>query len=179
MPITQQRVGEFLREGLSYLAQHESRTRQEVVDHLETAMQPSPDESEPDKNDRPWWQTRFLWTSVGMVKAGWMTKDGSGVWAVTPAGRQALDQYPDPESFRLAAHHAYREWEKSSKPAQRRAWLVRGSSVLGVNVVPEWLAEGFCSLARSGLGGFAGVDMGHRAYKTENHPPLLCYGGPT
>ena len=151
MPITQQRVGEFLREGLSYLAQHESRTRQEVVDHLETAMQPSPDESEPDKNDRPWWQTRFLWTSVGMVKAGWMTKDGSGVWAVTPAGRQALDQYPDPESFRLAAHHAYREWEKSSKPAQRRAWLVRGSSVLGVNVVPEWLAEGFCSLAASQL----------------------------
>lgn len=63
---------------------------------VSTAMQPSPDESEPDKNDRPWWRTRFLWTSVGMVKAGWMTKDGSGVWAVTPAGRQALDQYPDP-----------------------------------------------------------------------------------
>ena len=35
-----------------------------------------------------------------------MTKDGNGVWAVTPSGRQALDQYPDPESFRLAAHHA-------------------------------------------------------------------------
>lgn len=68
MPITQQRVGEFLREGLAYLAQHESRTRQEVVDHLESAMQPTPDESEPAKNDRPWWQTRFLWTSVGMVK---------------------------------------------------------------------------------------------------------------
>ena len=79
MPITQQRVGEFLREGLAYLAQHESRTRQEVVDHLESAMQPTPDESEPAKNDRPWWQTRFLWTSVGMVKAGWMTKDGNGV----------------------------------------------------------------------------------------------------
>jgi len=149
--ITQQRVGEFLREALSYLAQHESRTRQEVVDHLESAMQPTPDESEPDTSGRPAWATRFLWASVGPVKAGWMTKDGGGIWSATPEGREVLDQYPDPESFRLAANQAYREWEKASKPAQRRAWLVRGSSVLGVNVVPEWLSDGFCSLAASQL----------------------------
>ena len=34
---------------------------------------------------------------------------------------------------------------------RRRAWLVRGSSVLGVNVVPEWLTDGFVSLAASQL----------------------------
>lgn len=121
------------------------------MDHLATAMTPTPDETELDKNGRPSWHTRFLWTSVGMVKAGWMTKDGGGVWAATPRGQEALAQHPDPESFRLAAHAAYREWEKASKPAQRRAWLIRGSSVLGVNITPDWLAEGYCSLAASQL----------------------------
>jgi 5-methylcytosine-specific restriction protein B len=33
----------------------------------------------------------------------------------------------------------------------RRAWLVRGSSVNGYNLVPDWLAEGFVSLAASNL----------------------------
>ena len=32
-----------------------------------------------------------------------------------------------------------------------RAWLVRGSSVNGYNLVPKWLAEGSCSLAASQL----------------------------
>ncbi|OIJ62560.1 McrB family protein, partial [Streptomyces mangrovisoli] len=32
-----------------------------------------------------------------------------------------------------------------------RAWLIRGAAVQGVNLVPKWLAEGFCSLAASRL----------------------------
>ncbi len=35
--------------------------------------------------------------------------------------------------------------------AGSRAWLVRGSSVGGVNVVPQWLADGFVSVAASRL----------------------------
>lgn len=35
--------------------------------------------------------------------------------------------------------------------SNRRAWLVRGSAVSGANVVPEWLAEGFVSLAAAHL----------------------------
>lgn len=151
MPITQQRVGELLRAAMEYLAQHESRTRQEVLDHLGETVRPTPDETEPDTTGKPMWQDRFLWASVGMVKAGWITKDGGGVWAATQAGRDALATHPDPESFRLANHRAYHEWRQATKPAQRRAWLVRGSSVLGLNLVPDWLAEGFCSLAGSQL----------------------------
>ncbi len=33
----------------------------------------------------------------------------------------------------------------------RRAWLVRGSNVHGVNLVEDWLAEGYCSLPASKL----------------------------
>jgi 5-methylcytosine-specific restriction protein B len=151
MPITMQRTGVLLREAMVHLARHESLTRQEVLDHLPQTVELTPDEWELDKTGKPAWWSRFLWTSVGMVKAGWITKDGSGIWAATPEGRQALETHPDSESFRLAAQKAYYDWSKASKPAQQRAWLVRGSSVLGVNLVGEWLADGFCSVAASHL----------------------------
>jgi 5-methylcytosine-specific restriction enzyme B len=35
---------------------------------------------------------------------------------------------------------------------EMRGWLVRGSNVQGRNLVPEWLAEGYCSLAYPELG---------------------------
>ena len=35
--------------------------------------------------------------------------------------------------------------------ACRRAWMVRGSSVDGYNLVPDWLREGFVSLSASQL----------------------------
>ncbi|MGV1009044.1 MAG: AAA family ATPase [Dermatophilaceae bacterium] len=43
-----------------------------------------------------------------------------------------------------------REVEVDDTPS-RRAWLVRGSNVNGVNLVPTWLAKGSCSLAASQL----------------------------
>ena len=42
-------------------------------------------------------------------------------------------------------------WRKPTPPGPRRAWLVRGSSVLGVDMVPTWLGEGFISLAAAQL----------------------------
>ena len=151
MPITQQRIAEFLRESLVHLSERASCPRQEVLDHLEETLAPTAEEASADKNGRPDWQVRFLWASVGMVKAGWIVKDGSGLWTVTPSGIEAPGLYPDPESFLRASNEAYRAWDETRKPAQRRAWLVRGSSVLGANLVGEWLADGFCSLAGSQL----------------------------
>ncbi len=40
---------------------------------------------------------------------------------------------------------------EAESPAASRAWLVRGSSVNGYNLVPDWLEEGSCSLAASRL----------------------------
>jgi 5-methylcytosine-specific restriction enzyme B len=46
------------------------------------------------------------------------------------------------------------------EPVSRRAWLVRGSSVNGHNLVPTWLADGFVSLAASTLRPVdAGIDQ--------------------
>ena len=90
MPITAERVKPYLREGLAFVAEHGSAIRNDVLAHLEKTFQPTEEEREADKHGRPDWATRFLWWSVTLTKAGWMTKDGSGVWAVTDAGRRAL-----------------------------------------------------------------------------------------
>lgn len=43
-------------------------------------------------------------------------------------------------------------WRREADvPGARRAWLVRGSSVRGVDMIPAWLEEGFVSLAASQL----------------------------
>lgn len=43
-------------------------------------------------------------------------------------------------------------WYSEHNLPTRRAWLVQGSSVGGVDLVPDWLAGGYCSLAASHLG---------------------------
>ncbi len=151
MPIRQERIGQFLFETLSFLSQHESRSRDDILEHLDRVLEPSAEETQLGKSGRPDWVIRFLWYTVGMVKAGWITKDGRGVWAATDDGRLALDKFPNAPSLLAATDAAYRSWNESQQVPQRRAWLVRGSSVLGVNVVPEWLERDFCSVAGSQL----------------------------
>ena len=70
---------------------------------------------------------------------------------MTPSGRKALESHRTAEGFGPAMAAEYRKWKQSQQVPQRRAWLLRGSSVLGVNVVPEWLEHDYCSLAGSQL----------------------------
>ena len=60
-------------------------------------------------------------------------------------------EFSDPAAFSYGeSDRLYEEWKASQpEPARQRAWLVRGFSVLGANIVPERLAHGFCSLAAS------------------------------
>lgn len=53
-------------------------------------------------------------------------------------GRASLAQ-------RLTADDLLSLMEPDAEPVQR-AWLVRGSSVQGKNLVPQWIAEGWCSV---------------------------------
>jgi 5-methylcytosine-specific restriction enzyme B len=50
-----------------------------------------------------------------------------------------------------AEHWRPAKTEDVEAPVSRRAWLVRGSSVRGVDLVPRWLSEGWVSLAASQL----------------------------
>lgn len=151
MPITNERVADYVLATLRFLSLHESALVQDVETHLADTLRPGPEESGIQSNGQPEWAYRNRWTGTRMVHAGFISKDGSGIWSITDAGRSALSQYPDPASLFQGVLDRERLWKDTQSQARRRAWLVRGSSVLGVNVVPEWLQEGFCSLAGSQL----------------------------
>ena len=125
--------------------------RQEIKDIVEEALQPDEALREQLSNGREKWWNYVLWGTTTMSKAGWMTKDGAGTWSITAAGRSAITEMTEPETLRREANRLYAVWKKATLPATRRAWLVRGSSVRGANLVNHWLVEGWCSLAASQL----------------------------
>ena len=62
----------------------------------------------------------------------------------------------------------------------RRAWMVRGTSVDGFNLVPEWLREGFVSLSASQLSGLdpsADYDELKQAVETAYQHKSYAYRG--
>ena len=127
---------------------------QDVMETLREQLKPSGEDLETTSNGSEKWWNYIAWGATGLSGSGaeWITKDGGGVWTITDAGRQALEEFPDPKDFRAESNRIYAELYKAkADQTTRRAWLVRGSSVLGVNLVPKWLDEGWCSLAASQL----------------------------
>jgi 5-methylcytosine-specific restriction enzyme B len=77
---------------------------------------------------------------------------------------------------------AEREQEVNGEapPSTRRAWMVRGTSVDGFNLVPEWLREGFVSLSASQLSSLdasAGYDELKEAVETAYQHKSYAYRG--
>lgn len=63
------------------------------MEHLAVAMEPTGAERELTAQGKVEWVDRFVWGSINLVKSGWITKDGYGVWAATEAGRGALARH--------------------------------------------------------------------------------------
>ncbi len=59
-------------------------------------------------------ETIVRFATVDLVKAGWMLK-GKGHWTITDAGVKALEEYPSPEAFYLAAIKLYHQWRAAQK----------------------------------------------------------------
>ena len=142
-----------LREVLAFLAGQDSGSahRDEILDYVEQRFPPEAVDTEPVSGGMPKWKNGLLWSTTGLVKAGWLTKDGYGTWTVTTTGRDAVATYEDPVGFRAEVTHRYNAWLQANKSKRRRAWLVRGSSVRGVSIVDEWLKDGWVSLQASQL----------------------------
>jgi hypothetical protein len=125
--------------------------RLQIKDIVEQQLQPDEALREQLATGVAKWWNYVAWGSTTMSKVGWITKDGSGNWSITDSGRAALAEFTEPDTLRREANRLYTEWRKSTLPPTRRAWLIRGSSVRGANLVHQWLAEGWCSLAASQL----------------------------
>jgi 5-methylcytosine-specific restriction enzyme B len=73
-----------------------------------------------------------------------------------------------------------REEEPDTPASAKRAWMVRGSSVDGFNLVPEWLRDGFVSLSASQLADLdpgADYDELHEAVETAYQHKSYAYRG--
>lgn len=141
-----------LRAAMAFLAAQDGPTSKDViVAHAGERFPPSDDELDTVSNGFPRWANDLLWKTTDLSKAGWISKDGRGGWTITDAGREALARFEDPVAFQLEARRLFNEWNEARKVPTRRAWLIRGSSVLGANVVAQWLTEAFASLAASQL----------------------------
>ncbi len=148
-----ERTGIRLRGVLQYLDEYGGTARKrDILAWVAPLLEPDERERGTRSNGQAVWENDLLWQTTNLVKAGWLTKDGWGTWSITPAGVDALRRFPDPAAFHVEATRLFNRWNREEKErARQRAWLLRGSSVLGVNLVPEWVEKGFCSLSGSHL----------------------------
>lgn len=72
-------------------------------------------------------ESHFRWSSDGLGKAGWITKDGR-VWRATDAGRAALDEFPDAAQFQAGFRRESTTWRKIH---------AQESSMLSSRIVPQ------------------------------------------
>ncbi|MGY4542831.1 5-methylcytosine-specific restriction protein B [Arthrobacter sp. UYNi723] len=56
----------------------------------------------------------LTWTTVDLVKAGWLEKSGTGLWKIKAEGRQALEDYPDATALAAEARNRYNAWSALS-----------------------------------------------------------------
>ncbi len=147
-----ERTGIRLRGVGVYLSEHGGSAKKgAILEYVQPLLEPNEYERGLRSNGQPVWMNDVVWQTTNLVKAGWMTKDGSGTWTITPAGIDALTQFPDPTEYHRESTRRFNEWRKTRDQTRRRAWLVRGSSVQGVDLVPDWLADDYCSLAATHL----------------------------
>lgn len=116
--VTQKNVAALCYESCTVLAEHPEGVHfRQVYDEVasrypipETLLEPNPKQP----NERRFHNV-IGWGTVDEVKAGWLVKDGYGMWKLTDEGRAAMDQYPSPGPFHAEATRLYREWDKRRK----------------------------------------------------------------
>jgi 5-methylcytosine-specific restriction protein B len=78
-----------------------------------------------DKHGRTHGQRTWAWTTAEFVKAGWLTKDRSVGWSITPDGAVALEREPNAEKLRSEARDRYTQWT-TTRDADRMSALSNG-----------------------------------------------------
>jgi 5-methylcytosine-specific restriction protein B len=169
--VSRERLGEIQRAIFQVLlSEPEGLPVKELTRRAELLCPATPfeDEDYPNQPGARRYPKMQRFATITSVKAGWLVKN-KGIWRLTEPGREAFAEHEDPADFQRAAVQGYREWkaeqaadgydateeaedaeaarlETEGIQSHRRAWLVRGANVGGVNLLPRWFAEGFCSI---------------------------------
>jgi hypothetical protein len=112
--VTRRRVGELMQGLLGVLLEHPNGLHFQVaLDALAVRVPPSDYEKGTTAKGHSRYRMYVHFNSVGLVKAGWMTKK-DGVWLATDTGRAALQTFQDPSEFREEIHRLYRAWRDAN-----------------------------------------------------------------
>ena len=113
--ITRRRTGELLQELFAILlASPTGLPARDALHQLAAKVTLTPYEAGDYESGGRRFEKVVRFATVDCVKAGWLVKE-KGTWSVTDEGRQALDDYSDPEAFYRRAVKLYAEW-KASQP---------------------------------------------------------------
>ena len=100
-----------------------------VLERLSTIVPPTKFEQStyPKRPDIRRYEKIARFSTIGAVKAGWLTKD-KGLWSLTDEGRQAFTRFPDPEALWLEADRLYRQWRRQQPPEDEEAYADESSN---------------------------------------------------
>lgn len=113
--ITRKRTGELLQELFTILlANPTGLPARDALHQLAAKVTLTPYEAGDFESGGRRFEKVVRFATVDCVKAGWLIKE-KGTWSVTEEGRQALEDYSEPEAFYRRAAKLYGEW-KASQP---------------------------------------------------------------
>ena len=113
--ITRRRRGELVRGVFSILLSHpDGLPAKTVLEQLQQTVVPTAFEQTtyPRRPDTRRYEKIVRFSTIGPVKAGWLTKD-KGYWSLTDEGRKVYDRLRDPEEFAREADRLYWQAMKS------------------------------------------------------------------
>ena len=122
--ISRTRRGELVHGVFHILLPHpEGLPAKLVLERLSTVVPPTSFEQSmyPKRPDIRRYEKIARFSTIGAVKAGWLTKD-KGLWSLTDEGRQAFTRFPDPEALWLESVRLYRQWRRQQPPDGEEAY---------------------------------------------------------
>ena len=105
-------------------------------------------EGEIGTDGRTYAETNLTWSTVDLVKAGWMEKSGTGLWKITEEGRQALVDFPNPEDLATEAHNRYNAW--SALTTEKKKEQLR-NTIVPVDKDEEIIRDAAAAFVERGL----------------------------
>lgn len=154
-------------------------TPMDALERTKQYLPPRPDELTLNNSGRERFSFNLRWWTVDLSKIGWMYKGAKGgQWSITDAGRQALVDYPDAQTFGAEMHRQYRDVmaaEKEDAKLARREETVRRivaripvgnwTSFTEVESIVNWTSSSIASYIRSNE-----VQGWHRVLRSDGVP---------
>lgn len=111
--ISQVRTGFILQELFKVLISHpEGITAKDAIEAAAASVELTGHEKDEYETGGRRFDKMLRFATVDAVRTGWMRKN-KGVWSITEDGRNALNDFPDPERFYREASRYYRRWRRA------------------------------------------------------------------